>query len=137
MAPAGTATRRAPRATPSSAPRTSGRLRAVSARALEERTRKRRARVMLVIAAALFTGALLAVVAGQAMVSSQQVRLANLNNQLTTVVQSNQDLQLTKAQLDAPGRILQIAEDKLHMVVPGQVHYLTPADPGPAVGAAS
>jgi cell division protein FtsL len=135
MAAAGTASRRAPRA-PAPTPRASGRLRTVSARALEERTRTRRARVMLIFAAALLTGALLAVVAGQALVSSQQVRLANINDQLTTVVQSNQDLQLTKAQLAAPGRILQIAEHKLHMIVPSNVHYLPPVNPGPAIGAA-
>ena len=69
------------------------------------------------------------VAAGQAFVSAQQVHLDRAQQQLATAVAKDQNLQLTRAQLESPTRILSFAEHELGMVVPSHVTYLVPVDP--------
>jgi cell division protein FtsL len=112
---------------------TRSRLTVVTARKLALRARRRRSRLLYAAAGAILAGALLLVVAGQALVASQQVRLDNLQSELSSAVQSNANLQLDRAELAAPTRILAIAEHTLKMVSPARVTYLTPVDPGPSL----
>jgi cell division protein FtsL len=83
-----------------------------------------RAAAALVVAAALIV-----VAAGQAIVAAQQVHLDRLDRSLATAVARNENLQLTRAQLASPTRILTLAERELGMVVPKHVTYLVPVDP--------
>jgi len=106
-------------------------LRVVDPRRLRIRARQRRARVLVAAAAAMVLGSLGVVAAGQALVTSQQVRVDNLHQALSAAVAQDQDLQLSRAQLAAPSRILSIAEHELHMVAPASVTYLVPVNPGP------
>ena len=69
------------------------------------------------------------VAAGQAFVAAQQVHLDRAQQQLATAVAKDQNLQLTRAQLESPTRILSFAEHELGMVVPSHVTYLVPVDP--------
>ncbi|HXZ83147.1 MAG TPA: hypothetical protein VED84_05290 [Acidimicrobiales bacterium] len=105
---------------------------------LERRRLRRRARATLAAAVTLVAGALFTVAAGQAFVAAQQVHLDRLAQQLATSVARDQNLQLTRAELESPSRILAIAERQLGMVVPRAVTYLVPVDPGrtgrPAAG---
>jgi hypothetical protein len=84
-----------------------------------------------VASAVVIAGALLVVAAGNALVASQQVTLDSQNNQLSSALRNAQNLQLARADLEAPNRILSIAEARLHMVRPPTVTYLVPVNPGP------
>ncbi|HVB06693.1 MAG TPA: hypothetical protein VNF07_10660 [Acidimicrobiales bacterium] len=119
------------------APSARGRLAVVSARRLAARTQRRRARLIALAAAAFVVVALLVVVTGQALVASQQVRLDNLNASLASATAANENLQLQRAELTAPGALLKIAERSLHMVTPATVTYLTPVQPGVTVAEAA
>ena len=110
----------------------------VSGAALAQRRLRRRGRAVLVLAALVVAATLFVVAAGQAFVAAQQVRLDRLDQQLSASVAKGETLQLTRAQLESPSRILSLAEHQLGMVVPVSVTYLVPVDPGapPAKGAA-
>ncbi len=95
---------------------------------LEQRRLRRRARAILVLAALFVAGALLFVAAGQAFVAAQQVHLDRLDQQLATAVARDENLQLARAQLESPSRILELAERRLGMVVPPSVTYLVPVE---------
>jgi cell division protein FtsL len=96
---------------------------------LAQRRLRRRARLVCVLAATVVAVSLLVVAAGQAFVAAQQVRLDRLDRGLATAVARDQNLQLTRAQLASPSRILQVAERELGMVVPRNVIYLVPVNP--------
>jgi hypothetical protein len=84
-----------------------------------------------VTSALIIAGALLIVAAGNALVASQQVTLDAQNTALGSALRDAQNLQLARADLEAPNRILSIAEARLHMVRPPTVTYLVPVNPGP------
>ena len=96
------------RAAPHSSPRPT-RLALVNARRLAERTQRRRARAMSATAAVILAGALLLIVAGQALVASQQVHLNGLESSLQQATAANENLELERAQLSTPAQVLQIA----------------------------
>lgn len=125
---------RAPRPSPSKASSRPPRLRVLNAKQLREQHKIRRARIMIGFSALLFAGALLFVAAGQAVVVSQQLQLDNAQQQLATASSSNTNLQIERASLDSPARILQLAQHKLGMVTPKSVVYLVPVKVGPTVG---
>jgi cell division protein FtsL len=89
---------------------------------------------MIGFSAILFAGALLFVAAGQAIVVSQQLRLDNAQQELSTATATNTNLQIERASLDSPTRILQLAQHKLGMITPANVVYLVPIKVGPTVG---
>lgn len=125
---------RAPRQVPAKAPARRPRLRVLNPRQMREHQKIRRARVMIGFSALLFAGALLFVAAGQAIVVSQQLRLDNEQGQLATATATNTNLQIERASLDSPARILQLAQHKLGMITPASVVYLVPVKVGPTVG---
>jgi cell division protein FtsL len=98
---------------------------------LSSTARRRRARILAVLAAALVLGTLLAIAAAQAVVASQQMRIDGLQQSLATATASNENLQLEHADLSSPARVLVIAERHLGMIVPKSVTYLPAVDPGP------
>lgn len=98
-------------------------------KALLERLRQRRARLLLATSGLLVAGSLGAVAAAQGLVTSQQLRLDRIDQQIVQQIGQTQQLQVTRATLDAPSRVLRIAEHSLHMVAPSSVTYLTPTAP--------
>ncbi len=114
-------------------PRKSGGLKVVSARRIKAATQRRRARALLIAAGTFVVLAVFTIGMAQNMLGTQQVRLDNLRDELTAATQKNQDLLLKRAQLEAPARILQLAEHRLGMVTPKSVVYLTPVTTGPTV----
>lgn len=117
MAPAATATRarRAP-APVRSAPRRAP-LRVVESR---RRPPARRRRGILLASFALVVGSLLAVAGAQAYLTQGQVRLARIQQQLTTEQARHRDLELKVAQLDDPSHVVAKAQQQ-GLTVPAQV----------------
>jgi hypothetical protein len=126
MSPAtATITRRAARAASQARPGASGapvvrrpRLHLVPTRHGPKRARSaaHSARRLHVVAAAVVAAALVAVVIGQAILASGQVRLAALQHDLTLEQSANRQHQLTVAALETPARIVGAATTGLHMV---------------------
>jgi cell division protein FtsL len=81
-------------------------------------------------------GALAVTAAAHTFVASDQQRIDTLQSQLTQTLAEQQDLQLSRAELESPVRVLAIAERQLGMISPESVSYLPPADPGPSVSQA-
>jgi cell division protein FtsL len=95
----------------------------------------RRARLVVFGAAAIIVAALLLVAIGSALVVSQQVRLDSAEQALAASATYNTDLQVQRAELAAPTKVLRVAQTKLGMVMPKSVVYLVPVKVGPTVGA--
>jgi len=72
----------------------------------------------------MVTGSLLFVVVGHAELAQAQVRLANVQAEITSAQLLHQREVLALASLENPSRILRVAEDTLHMAPPSQVHQL-------------
>jgi hypothetical protein len=103
-------------------------------KALLERVRQRRVRLLLAASGLLVAGSLGTVAAAQGLVTSQQLRLDQIDQQIVQQIGRTQQLQVTRATLDAPSRVLGIAEHGLHMVTPSSVTYLTPTAPATPSG---
>jgi hypothetical protein len=108
----------------------------VDQRQLRARAERRQARVLFALAAASLAVALVLCAAGRAFVESTQLRSDALQNEIAQALQVQQDDQLQKAELVAPSRILSVAEDRLGMVTPPGVTYLTPVAVGETVAQA-
>jgi cell division protein FtsL len=85
-------------------------------------------------AAAIIVAALLVVAIGSALVVSQQVRLDSAEQALAASSTYNTNLQVQRAELAAPTKVLTVAQTKLGMVMPKTVIYLVPVKVGPTVG---
>jgi cell division protein FtsL len=94
----------------------------------------RRARLVVFGAAAIIVAALLLVAIGSALVVSQQVRLDSAEQALAASSTSNTNLQVQRAELAAPTKVLKVAQAKLGMVMPKSIVYLVPVKVGPTVG---
>lgn len=105
-------------------------------RRLVARAHRRQARALTTLGAACVAGSLLLAGFGRAIVTSDQVRADALQSQVAQALQTQQDLQLQKAELVSPSRILAIAQTRLHMVSPGAVTYLAPVKVGQTVAQA-
>ncbi len=101
---------------------------------LKQHQHIRRARMVVFGAAALIVAALLLVAIGSALVVSQQVRLDSAQQALAASSTYNTDLQVQRAELAAPTKVLKVAQTKLGMVMPKSVVYLVPVKVGPTVG---
>ena len=88
---------------------------------------------MVVAAFAVIVSTIFVIGMGQNMLATQQIRLDALQQELASATQVNQNLLLNRAQLEAPARILQLAQRQLGMVTPKSVVYLTPVATGPTV----
>jgi cell division protein FtsB len=100
-------------------------LRVLPTEHLERRARRRRARLTLTVAASLVAGSLLGVVAINVMIAQDQLRLDRLDAQRNAALAHRGQLQLQLAQLQAPARIVAQAEQRLGMVVPPKLTYLS------------
>jgi cell division protein FtsL len=100
-------------------------LRVLPTEHLERRARRRRARLTLTVAASLVAGSLLGVVAINVMISQDQLRLDKLDAQRNAALAHRGQLQLQVAQLQSPARIVAQAEQRLGMVVPSKLTYVS------------
>jgi cell division protein FtsL len=100
-------------------------LRALQDEDLEARARRRRTRLTITVAAGLVALSLLGVVAINVMISQDQLRIDRLDAQRDAALARHGDLQLKVTQLQAPARIVGEAEQRLGMVVPPKLTYLS------------
>ncbi len=105
-------------------------LRVVSARELTPRARRRRAMALLIGLVMLVSAGLFAVVVAHVVLTQNQFRLDRLRQQVATETAKNERLRLEVAQAQSPARIVQMAEQRLGMVVPSTITYLEPVSPG-------
>ena len=109
----------------------------VGTAALKRRRLRRRARLMVVGAVLIVVATLIVVAGGQALVAARQVNLDATQQALAQSVARNQNLQLSRANLESPARILEIAEQRYGMILPKTITYLAPVNPGETVIAAA
>jgi cell division protein FtsL len=83
-------------------------------------------RIGTLAAVALFLS-VFGVVIFQTLIVQGQARLDNLNSQAAVEDQRSRDLHQQVADLEAPSRIVGAAKDRLGMVAPGSVVYLSPS----------
>lgn len=103
------------------------RLRVVDDARLQAAARRRRMRVVFVVAGIGVAGMLLALAAFNAMLVSGQGRLDGLERRVAEAQSAYSTMRLRVAELEAPERIVQAAQQRLGMHLPDDVHYLTPS----------
>jgi cell division protein FtsL len=121
------------RAEPARSGRSRPALGVVDRQAAIDRARRHQSRVLLALSGGILASALTAAAAFHAVLAVTQIRADNLRSELATAVARQQNLQLERADLEAPGRVLWLAEHRFKMVAPGQVTYLEPVNPGETV----
>lgn len=132
--PTGTARRARPAAKPARPAR--ARLGVVDRRRLEARASRRQATALFALSGVVLALALAVAAAGHALLAADQIQADTLQSQVATAIGTQQNLELERAQLERPGRVLTIAEDRLKMIEPHSVTYLQPVDPGETVAQA-
>ena len=115
---------RRPRPQPQGRPR----LRVVDDARLAAAHRRRRMRLVVVVAAVGVAGCLFALAAFNAVLVSGQARIDGLQRQVSEAQSEYSRNRLRVAELEAPGRIVQVAQERLGMVPPPGVTYLTPSE---------
>ncbi len=90
-----------------------------------KRTRRtRRHHLATILSASVVSGSLLLVVIGHAELAQGQMRLANVQAEITSAQLLHQREVLALAELESPSRILRVAEGTLHMATPSEVRQL-------------
>jgi cell division protein FtsL len=113
------------------APQRPDHLRVVEPRELSPTQRRRRARFAAGVAGLFVMAALFGVVGLHIMLAQNQFRLDRLNTQAAAEQARYERLRLQVDQLESPQRIVDTAEQKLGMLLPSSVTYLTPPAPLP------
>ncbi|MGA3351608.1 MAG: hypothetical protein ABSD85_00265 [Acidimicrobiales bacterium] len=109
------------------------RLDVVDRRASAPRSVHRQVMVLRTLGVLFVVGALAVTAAAHTFVAFDQQRVDALQLELTRTVAQQQNLQISRAELESPVRVLSIAEHQLGMVAPGAVSYLAPVNPGLSV----
>lgn len=89
--------------------------------------RRRRLRAMLVLSGIVMTGSLFALAGFHAMLASGQADLDRIEQRVSDAQARYEGLRLQVAELEAPSRIVREAQERLGMVPPPGVTYLTPS----------
>ncbi|MDA8037789.1 MAG: hypothetical protein M0Z69_01255 [Actinomycetota bacterium] len=103
---------------------------------LQARAKRRQFRVLVVLSGIFLAAALVVVAGGRALLAGDQVRADSLQAGVASALSTEQNLLLQRAELEAPARVLAIAERRLKMVTPSSVVYLAPVNPGESVAQA-
>lgn len=99
------------------------------------RARERRLRFTLFVAGALAVFAVFGAAAFHVVLAQSQLQLDTLNTRVAAEQQRYERARLDVAHAAAPDRVVQAAQQRLGMVVPDQVTYLSaPADPNGGAG---
>jgi hypothetical protein len=113
---------------PVARPRPRPDLRVVDDARLVAAGRRRRARLIMFVAAFVTTGCLFALAACNAMLVSGQGRIDHLQSEVREAQSRYSANRLKVAELESPDRIVRVAHDRLGMVPPPGVTYLTPSE---------
>lgn len=105
----------------------------VDRRNVLERAMRRQSRVLLLLSGGVLAGALTVAAAGHALLAASQVRADNLQSSVASAVATQQNLELQRAKLETPSRVLSLAQKRFKMVAPSGITYLQPVDPGESV----
>ncbi|HYD09520.1 MAG TPA: hypothetical protein VEA78_05405 [Acidimicrobiales bacterium] len=89
--------------------------------------RRRRIRALMLLSGVLLVMGLFALAASHAMLASGQARLDDLTAEVDDAQARYQSLRLDVAELEAPARIVREAQERLGMVPPPNVTYLSPS----------
>jgi cell division protein FtsL len=98
-----------------------------------EHARRRQARVLFFVSGLVVAAALTVAAAGHALLAATQIRADTLRGQLANAIATQQGLQLQRARLETPSRVLSIAEHRFKMISPSGATYLQPVNPGESV----
>lgn len=101
-------------------------LRVVRTAELTARGRRRRARLLLICGLSIVSALLLGMVAFQVVLTQDQTRLDELEKQAAVEQDRYERLRLEVAQLESPERVVAAAQERLGMVPPATVTYLSP-----------
>lgn len=85
------------------------------------RSKPRSGNRMLVLAALLVIGSLMAVVVADDVIAQDQVSLSSAQQQVATLTNTHRELQIAVSLQQAPQRVVNTAEGQLGMVPPGQI----------------
>jgi len=121
----------APRRAPAAKPARPN-LRVVRPGELSPKVRRRRAGAAAVVGLLLVFGGLFGLAVCQAIMAQNQMRLDRLDRDVADAQSRYQRLRLRVAELESPGRIVASAQERLGMVPPESVRYLSPS--GEAAG---
>ena len=116
------------------APEEQRHLRVVPRNYVTARTRRNRARLLVVLSGMLIAAALFGVVAFHVVLTQNQLDIQHLQAEANSASVKQQQLRLQVAELESPERVVDAAQ-KMGMVPPATVHYLSPngtAAPVPA-----
>ena len=102
-------------------------------RPVERPGSRRSPAVPALVAVGIVIAALLALAVMHALLIGGQVRLDGLRRDVAAETEAIRRLELRVAELESPGRVLDVARDRLGMVQPAEVGYLLPVgvDGGP------
>lgn len=100
-------------------------------------TRRRRARVVAVMASIVVAAALFGLVAANVVLTQHQFALETLEEKAAAEQARYERLRLQVAELEAPERIVATAQERLGMVPPATVTYLSPTGPSTQAPTAS
>jgi cell division protein FtsL len=104
------------------------RLRVVSDQRIAAAKRRRAVRFLALAVGAVMMGALFALAAFHAMLASGQAELDTIEERVSAAQARYEQLRLDVAELEAPSRIVREAQERLGMVPPPDVTYLTPSE---------
>ena len=117
---------RAPEVAPRRAPRPP--LRLVDDARVKAAHRRRRARLVVFLAGVVAAGCLFLLAAFNAMLVTGQGRIDHLQKQVAEAQARYSANRLQVAELEAPGHVVAVAQQRLGMVPPPAVTYLTPSE---------
>lgn len=103
------------------------RLRVLSDEQLAARARRRRVRVALVLSSLLAVAGLFGIAVFHVLITQSQFRLEQLEARATQEQARYERLRLRVAELESPARVVAAAQERLGMVPPPGVRYLSPA----------
>jgi cell division protein FtsL len=109
------------------APRPRPPLRVVDATELQARARRRRVRAMTIMTFVLVTTGLFGLVASHVVLTQGQFKLQRLQREADLQQARYERLRLEVARLQSPERVVAVAQERLGMVPPAGVRYLSPA----------
>ena len=131
-APASRPGRSRPRHAPAGKPEAKPRLEVVDAGPRSAPSGRRRVRLLTWTGVVVVAAALLAVVASQAALAQGQFRLQRLQARAAAEQDRYERLRLQVAELESPSRVVAVAQERLGMVPPPDVTYLSPSGPSTA-----
>jgi cell division protein FtsL len=124
-----TRTRAKPAPAPKRAPAARPPLRVLPDDYVAPRVRRRRARLFVTAMSALVAAGLFGIVSLHVALTQGQFRLERLEAKADTQQARYEQLRLQVAELESPDRIVAVAQERLGMVSPPGVTYLSPSGP--------